>query len=147
MKIKEYLERIIEKGNRKDMEELSDMLDKAIYKVKDCDPEWYDKKCMKLYTMAYGKVLNEEMAKDIISEMEPYHMHWTLEQTRQVQVQNGLNNIRDIDFWVVMNSAYNDFQDLFEDNIDMYVKYTKNFILDKDGKEDKVFLYFTTIPK
>ena len=147
MKIKEYLERIIEKGDRKDMEELSDMLDKAIYKVKDCDPEWYDKKCMKLYTMAYGKVLNEEMAKDIISKMEPYHMHWTLEQTRQVQVQNGLNNIRDIDFWVVMNSAYNDFQDLFEDNIDMYVKYTKNFILDKDGKEDKVFLYYTTIPK
>jgi hypothetical protein len=147
MKIKEYLERIIEKGDRKDMEELSDMLDKAIYKVKDCDPEWYDKKCMKLYTMAYGKVLNEEMAKNIISKMEPYHMHWTLEQTRQVQVQNGLNNIRDIDFWVVMNSAYNDFQDLFEDNIDMYVKYTKNFILDKDGKEDKVFLYYTTIPK
>jgi hypothetical protein len=147
MKIKEYLERIIEKGDRKDMEELSDMLDKAIYKVKDCDPEWYDKKCMKLYTMAYGKVLNEEMAKNIISKMEPYHMHWTLEQTRQVQVQNGLNNIRDIDFWVVMNSAYNDFQDLFEDNIDMYVKYTKNFILDKDGKEDKVFLYYTTTPK
>lgn len=147
MQIKEYLEKIIEKGDRKDMEELSDMLDKAIYKVKDCDPEWYDKKCMKLYTMAYGKVLNEEMAKDIISKMEPYHMHWTLEQTRQVQVQNGLNNIRDIDFWVVMNSAYNDFHDLFEDNIDMYVKYTKNFILDKDGKEDKVFLYFTTIPK
>lgn len=147
MKIKEYLERIIEKGDRKDMEELSDMLDKAIYKVKDCDPEWYEKKCMELYIMAYGKVLNEEMAKDIISKMEPYHMHWTLEQTIQVQVQNGLNNIRDIDFWVVMNSAYNDFHDLFEDNIDMYVKYTKNFILDKDGKEDKVFLYFTTIPK
>lgn len=147
MQIKEYLEKIIEKGDRKDMEELSDMLDKAIYKVKDCDPEWYEKKCMKLYTMAYGKVLNEEMAEDIISKMEPYHMHWTLEQTRQVQIQNGLNNIRDVDFWVVMNSAYNDFHDLFEDNIDMYVKYTKNFILDKDGKEDKVFLYYTTIPK
>lgn len=147
MQIKEYLEKIIEKGDRKDMEELSEILDKAIYKVKDCDSEWYDKKCMKLYTMAYGKVLNEEMAEDIISKMEPYHMHWTLEQTRQVQIQNGLNNIRDVDFWVVMNSAYNDFHDLFEDNIDMYVKYTKNFILDKDGKEDKVFLYFTTIPK
>ena len=147
MKIKEYLERIIEKGDRKNMEELSDMLDKAIYKVKDCDPEWYEKKCMKLYTMAYGKVLNEEMAEDIISKMEPYHMHWTLEQTRQVQVQNGLNNIRDVDLWVVMNSAYSDYHDLFEDNLDMYVKYAKNFIMDEDGKEDKVFLYFTTIPK
>lgn len=147
MLIKKNLEKIIEKGDRKNMEELSDMLDKAIYKVKDCDPEWYEKKCMKLYTMAYGKVLNEEMAKDIITKMEPYHMHWTLEQTRQVQAQNGLNNIRDIDFWIVMNSAYNDFHDLFEENTDMYMKYAKNFIMDKDGKEDKVFLYFTTIPK
>lgn len=147
MHIKEYLEKIIEKGERKDMEELSEILDKAICKVKDCDPEWYDKKCMKLYTMAYGRVLNEEMAKDIIMKMEPYHMHWTLEQTRQVQTQNGLNNIRDIDFWVVMNSAYNDYHDLFEDNLDMYVKYAKNFIMDKDGKDDKVFLYYTTIPR
>lgn len=147
MKVKEYIARIIANGNSRDMEELSDMLDKAIYKVKDCDQEWYDKKCMKLYTMAYGKVLSEEMAKDIITKMEPYHMHWTLEQTRQVQTQNGLNNIRDIDFWIVMNSAYNDFHDLFDENIDMYIKYAKNFIMDEDGKEDKVFLYYTTIPK
>lgn len=147
MEVKEYLKKIIEKGDRNDMEELSEIFDKAIYKVKDCDPEWYNKKCMKLYTMAYGKVLNEEMAEDIISKMEPYHMHWTLEQTRQVQTQNGLNNIRDIDFWIVLNSAYNDYHDIFEENIDMYVKYAKNFIMDEDGKEDKVFLYFTTIPK
>lgn len=147
MNVKDYLIKIIERGKREDMEELSEIFDKAIYKVKDCDPDWYEKKCMKLYTMAYGKVLNEEMAKDIIAKMEPYHMHWTLEQTRQVQVQNGLNNIRDVDFWVVMNSAYSDYHELFEDNLEMYVKYAKNFILDKDGKEDKVFLYFTTIPK
>lgn len=147
MNVKDYLIKIIERGKKEDMEELSEIFDKAIYKVKDCDPEWYERKCMKLYTMAYGKELNEEMAKDIIVKMEPYHMHWTLEQTRQVQAQNGLNNIRDIDFWVVMNSAYNDFHDLFEDNTEMYVKYAKNFIMDEDGKEDKVFLYFTTIPK
>lgn len=147
MSIKEYLLKIIEKGKQEDMEELGEILDKAIYKVKDCDPEWYKKKCMKLYSMAYGNVLTEEMAKSIIEKMEPYHMHWSLEKTRQVQTQNGLNNIRDIDFWVVMNSAYNDFHDLFDENIEMYVRYAKNFIIDKDGKEDKVFLYFTTIPK
>lgn len=147
MKVKEYIARIIANGNSRDMEELSDMLDKAIYKVKDCDQEWYDKKCMKLYTMAYGKVLNEEMARDIIMKMEPYHMHWSLEQTKEVQVQKGLNGIRSVDFWIVMNSAYNDFHDLFGDDLDMYVKYSKNFIIDADGKDDKVFLYYTTIPK
>lgn len=147
MLVKDYLIKIIERGKREDMEELSEIFDKAIYKVKDYDLDWYEKKCMELYKMAYGNVLNEEMAKEIIEKMEPYHTHWTLEQTRQVQVQNGLNNIRDIDFWVVMNSAYNDYHDIFEENIDMYVKYAKNFIMDEDGKEDKVFLYFTTIPK
>lgn len=147
MNVKDYLIKIIERGKREDMEELSEIFDKAIYKVKDCDPDWYEKKCMKLYTMAYGKVLNEEMAKDIISKMEPYHMHWTLEQSKQIQAQNGLNNIRDIDFWITINSGYNDYHDLFDENIDMYVRYAKNFIMDKDGKEDKVFLYFTTIPK
>lgn len=147
MHIKEYLTKIIEKGKQDDMEELSDMLDESIHKVKECDPEWFEKKCMKLYTMAYGKILNEQMAKDIIMEMQPYHMHWTLEQTKEVQSQYGIDNIRDIDFWIVMNSAYNDFKDLFDDNIEMYIKYTKSFIMDKDGKDDKVFLYFTTIPK
>ena len=34
MKIKEYIERIIENGKSEDMEELSDMLDEAIMKVK-----------------------------------------------------------------------------------------------------------------
>ena len=46
-----------------------------------------------------------------------------------------------------MNSAYNDFRDLFDKDIEAYARYTKNFIMDKDAKEDKVFLYFTTIPK
>lgn len=147
MNVKDYLIKIIERGKREDMEELSEIFNKAIYKVKDCDPDWYERKCMKLYTMAYGKVLNEEMAKDIITKMEPYHMHWTLDQSKQIQAENGLNNIRDIDFWTTLNEGYNDYHDLFDENIDMYVKYAKNFIMDEDGKEDKVFLYFTTIPK
>lgn len=147
MNVKEYLVKIIEKGRQEDMEKLSVIFDEAIFKVKDCDIEWYDKKCMELYTMAYGKVLNEEMARDIITKMEPYHMHWTLEQSKQLQSENGLSNIRDIDFWITFNEGYNDYHDLFDENIDMYIKYTKNFIMDKDGKDDKVFLYFTTIPK
>lgn len=147
MHIKEYLAKIIEKGKQEDMNELSDMLNDSIHKVKECDPEWYNKKCMKLYTMANGYVLTEDMAKDIIMDMQPYHMHWSLEDTRQVQSQFDMNSIRDIDFWIVMNSAYNDFRDLFDDNIELYAKYTKSFIIDKDAKDGKVFTYFTSIPK
>ena len=147
MKIKEYLIRIISNGRKEDMEKLGDILDEAIYKVKECDEEWYEEKCMKLYTMAYGKVINEEMAKEIVDNMKPSGEHWDIEQTRQVQIQNGLNNIRDVDFYLVFNMAYNDYYDIFEDNTEMYIKYAKKFILDEDAKDDKVFLYFTTIPK
>jgi hypothetical protein len=46
-----------------------------------------------------------------------------------------------------MNSAYNDYHDLFAENVDYYVKYTNNFIKDEDAVDDKVYYYFTMIPK
>ena len=147
MHIKGYLTKIIEKGKQEDMEKLSVMLDEAIHKVKECDNDWFEEKCMELYVMAYGKTLTEDKARDIIINMQPYHMHWSLEETKQVQSQYSLESIRDIDFWIVMNSAYNDYKDLFGEDLEMYIKYTTNFIKDKDAKDDKVFLYYTTIPK
>lgn len=155
MKIKEYLEKIIEKGDNKYMEELSEILEKAMYKVKECDEEWYDKKCMKLYTMAYGRILNKEMAEEIIINMQPYHMHWTLEETESVRKMYDLGDIRDIDFWVVMNAKYNDNKDTVEKfipddsekQLEMYVCLARDFIKDKDAKEGKVFTYFTKIPE
>lgn len=147
MKIKEMLEQIIDRGDSQSMYKLNDMLDDLICDLKEEKPKLYEKYKMELYEMAYGKTLNEEMAKEIILKMEPYRMRWSLDETRQVQEQYGLGRIKDIDFWIVMNSAYNDFKDLFDDNLDMYVKYTKLFIQDKDSKDDKVFLYFTTMPK
>jgi hypothetical protein len=147
MHIKKYIEKIVDDGDKKEMEELSEMLEKAVCEIKEYDEELYEKYKMKLYRMAYGDVLTKEMAENIIMNMQPYHMHWSLEETKSVQEQYGLESIRDIDFWIVMNSAYNDYKDLFDDNIEMYAKYSKNFIKDEDAKEGKVFLYFTKIPK
>lgn len=64
-----------------------------------------------------------------------------------VKAQYGFMDIRDIDFWVVMNSAYNDYRDIFKENIEVYAKWSYAFIKDEDADEDKVFKYFTTIPK
>ena len=147
MKIKEMLDVIIDKGKSEDMYKLNNMLNELICDLKEQNPELYQEYKMDLYKIAYGKVLNQEMAEDIITSMNPYHMKWSLDETRQVQSQYDLERIRDIDFWVVMNSAYNDFRDLFDEDIEAYARYTKNFIIDKDAKEDKVFLYFTAIPK
>lgn len=46
-----------------------------------------------------------------------------------------------------MNSAYNDFHNLFDEDISKYVEYTKSFIKDEDAVEDKVYKYFTKIAK
>ena len=105
--------------------------------------------------MAYGKVLTKEMAEEIIVDMLPYHMRWSLEETEDVRKAYDLSDIRDIDFWIVLNAEYNDnketveyfIPDDSEKQLDMYVRLAKDFIKDKDAKEGKVFTYFTSIPK
>ena len=79
--------------------------------------------------------------------MKPYGMHWTLDQTESVRKSNGFSTIRPVDFWIVMNMAYNDYHNLFEEDVEQYAKYSKMFILDEDSEEDKVYTYFTEIPK
>ena len=146
MHIKKYIQMIVENGRQEDMEELSDILDETINIIKEYDHSLYDKYKMCLYKMAYGNSFDEEMAEDIIRNMKPYGMRFSIEDSRQIQSQFGLDNINPIDFWIVINSAYNDYRDLFEDNLEMYARYARDFIEDEDAKQDKVFVYFTTIP-
>lgn len=145
--VKKMIQKIANDGNINEMEELSDILDEVICVIKDYDEQLYEKYKMELYRMAYGDKLNEEMAEKIVSKMEPYKMRWSLDETRSMQEEYGIMDIDEYDFFVVINSAFNDFRNLFEDNIDMYIRYTEDFINDEDAKEGKVFRYFTTIVK
>lgn len=145
--VKKMIQKIANDGNINEMEELSDILDEVICVIKDYDEQLYEKYKMELYRMAYGDKLNEEMAEKIVSKMRPYKQRWSLEETRSMQEEYGIMDIDEYDFFVVINSAFNDFRNLFEDNIDMYIRYTEDFINDEDAKEGKVFRYFTTIPE
>ena len=152
--IKKYIEKIVENNNPEDMEELSEMLEEVIYKLKDYNEKCYEKYKMKLYIMAYGKVLTEEMAEEIVEDMRPSGEHWNMETTSSVKNQYSIRDISDVDFYVVMNAKYNDnrdtverFAETEEDRLDMYVSLTQDFILDPDAKEGKVFTYFIEIPK
>jgi hypothetical protein len=141
------INKIVEKEDTKDMEALSDILEDLLCELKENDHDKYKYYKMKLYEMAYGKVLNEEMAVKIVHNMKPYGCKWDLETTNEVKANYGLSNIRDIDFFVVMNSAYNDYKDIFDEDLDMYVKYSKDFILDEDANDYKVFIYMTKVAK
>lgn len=145
MDIEEYIEIIVQKGRLEDMEELSELLEDTMEIIKDYDSECYKEFEMKLYKMANGNRLNRKMAEEIVNKMRPYGRRWNIEETRQMQEQRGISNISDVDFFVVINSAYNDYQNLFGDNIEDYVRFTMDFIQDEDAKQDKVFLYYTEI--
>lgn len=144
MEIRHYVDKIMASGNQEKKDELIDMLSSII----DCWEE-EDKKELEnqLYEIAEGKMLNEEKAKSLIEAMRPSGMKWTLDETTNVKNQFGYDDIRPVDFWVVMNSAYNDYYDLFKDNVEYYARYAHGFIKDEDAVDDKVYYYFTMLPK
>lgn len=53
--------------------------------------------------------------------------------------------ITNVDFYVVMNMAWNDYKSVLGESVDNYVKFTKAFIKDEDAPEDKVYMYFTKV--
>ena len=148
--IRKYIEKIGENKKPEDMEKLGDMLADIIEAMKDSHPEMYEKYKMCLYTMAYGYVLTEDMAKEIVHNMKPYGEHWNIETTTAVKNNAGISDISDVDFYTVMNKTYNDnkdtvenFADTDERQLEMYISLTKDFVLDPDAKKGKVFKYFT----
>lgn len=147
MDVEKIIQVIVDNGKIEDMHELSDILEDTMEEIEKYDKECYDKYLMSLYKMAYGNVLNREMAEEIVSKMRPYGKRWSIEETKQMQEQYGIDDIRAVDFYIVLNSAFNDYRDLFGDDIEKYIKFTIDFIQDEDSKPDKIFLYYTQIPE
>lgn len=143
MEIKEYVKKIIALGTDK-QEEMADLICEMISDSKEKQAKEYKRE---LYEIAEGRVLNEEKARHLIEKMKPYGKKWELEETEAVKNGYGYTDIRPVDFWIVMNSAWNDYNDLFKDNVEWYAKFTYDFIKDEDALEDKVYYYFTMIPK
>lgn len=147
MDIEEYIKKIVENGRIEDMDRLSDMLEDTLEIIKEYDENCYKEYELELYKMAYGDNLNREMAKEIVEKMRPYGMRWAIEETTELQRQRGINDIPENDFFVVMNSAYNDYKDIFGEDVESYIRFTIDFIKDEDAKDGKVFFYFTEIAK
>jgi hydrogenase maturation factor HypE len=145
MDIEKCIDRIVSNGISEDMHKLNDILIDLLEFVEDYDEKTYKKYEMAIYEIAYGKKLTREMAESVVNKMKPYGMRWSFEESRQLMQEYGVNDVDEIDFFVVINSAFNDYRDLFNDNIDMYIKFAIDFIRDEDAKDGKVFIYFTQI--
>ena len=147
MSIKKYIKEISNNGNIEDMYKLTDMFIDLVDTLDQYDPKACKKYEMALYKIAYGNTFNDEMAQEIVNKMRPYGEKWSIEEVCEMLDQYGITNIKPTDFYIVINSAYNDYKDIFNEDIDMYIKFSVDFIEDEDAKNDKVFTYFTTIPK
>jgi hypothetical protein len=147
MKIRKYIRKIVDDGSQQEMEKLADILEEVIEDMQEFDPQSYNKYEMCLYKMAYGEQLTEELAQEIVNKMKPYGMRWSLDESEKIQRDYGMDNINPVDFFVVINSAFNDYRDLLQDDLSNYVKFTDAFINDEDAKKGKVFRYYTIIPK
>lgn len=145
MDIEDIIQVIVDGGDVQHMHMLSDILDDVLEEICKYDKEKYKQYELKLYKMAYGNTFTREMAEEIVSKMRPYAMKWSIEETQQIQSQYGINDISPADFFIVLNMAYNDYNNIFNENIEMYVRFVDDFVNDEDAKEDKVFNYFTQI--
>ena len=144
MRIKSYIDKIVENGKDEDMEKLSEMLVEITCKMKELHYDKYEYYKMCLYELAYGKTISDEMREEIVERIGE---HWTLAETETVRSKYGYSDILPNEFNVVMNMAYSDYSDVFGDNLDLYAKFSKAFIKDDDAKEGKVYIYFNQIPK
>lgn len=145
MKIKEYIAKIVSNGKEEDMEELSEMLDETIIKLKSYSPECYKKYKMKLFGMAYDYKFDKELAEEMVHKMKPIGEKWSLETIMDLKDKYTTDYC---DFYVVINSLANDYGEIINtEDIDTYIKMANAFIHDGDAIEHKVWKYFTTIPK
>ena len=147
MKIERYIRKIVEDGDQKEMEELSDILVEVVDIIKKYDKDCYNDYKMRLYKMAYGDKLTADMAEDIVRDMKPSGERWSIEQTEQMQRDYGFEHIDSVEFYAVMNMSFNDFRNVFGDNIDTYIRYTEAFINDEDAGPHKVTKYMLIIPE
>ena len=147
MKVKTMIEKIIEDGDSEKMYKLNDMLNELICDLKVHNPKMYHDYKTCIYELAYGKIILPEKAEEIVNNMLPYGEHYDMEMVKQIMRDNNFK-YEISDFYLVLNSIYNDYFNVFgEESDETYIKMSKSWLDDKDAIEDKVYIYFTNIVK
>lgn len=129
-----------ERGSHEDIIALAEVSEMLLDSIKETEPEFYNHAESILYEGLHGKKLTPELAEKLIHCMKPHGMKWTEAQTTEVMHQYGFD-FEPVDFWYVMNMAYNDYYEMFGEDIEKYAKWSKLFIDDPDAKEGKVYIY------
>jgi hypothetical protein len=135
-----------ERAAHEDICALAEVSEMLLDSIKETEPEFYEHAESVLYEAYYGKKLTRELAEKIIHNMKPYGMKWTEEQTTSVMKQHSFD-FEPVDFWFVMNMAYNDYYKMFDDDVEKYAMWSNLFIDDPDAPSGKVYIYAIKISK
>lgn len=140
---KVYVEKIDFAMHKDKIKELIDML---MCDAKTKNHHLYEHIEGEMYEMAYGKKINEEMAKKWVDNMKPVGRYWTMEETTKTMVDLGYNHDK-IDFFVVANMMKNDYSDLTTEDDTLALKMAHDWLNDKDAKDCKLYQYWKHVIK
>ena len=150
--MEEYIEKIIAQGNDEDMHCLRKMLIKSLHEVKEHNPDMYKDFEMKLYVLANGEVLTDEVKEEWVEHMEP-KAKWTKAEVESVVATRGIQ-IPVSSAYVIMNMLYSDFKDVLgsgdDETLNNYVNAMKLWYYDVDAEhseEHKLFKYYYNVVK
>ena len=107
-KIKEYMDKIIEKGEVHDMEKIEEYFYKLMCKVDMIDHEMTKWIKDEMFIMANGKVLTHDM-------INYDDFKWSCEETDEVMKQYGWN-LPSVEFNYIANKFYNIYHEFIEDD-------------------------------
>lgn len=127
-------------------EHITDIIDMLICNAKETDVELYNHIESLLYEMAYGKMLNKEMAVKWVENMRPRGEHWTMDDTTNAMKSMGYS-LDPTEFFVVVNMMYNDYYDLVKDNESLALELAEDWLTDEDSKECKLYEYWKHVIK
>jgi hypothetical protein len=147
MDIEEIIQVIVDNGRIEDMRTLSDMLEDTLEELQNYDKECYDKYMMRLYVLAHGKVLTDNMKREWVKKMRPMSK-WTEEEVKNIVSQYGFE-VPYMSAFVILNMLYSDMESAFgdgndEESLKRYLRGTRDWYFDEDAKvdgEEKLFNY------
>lgn len=98
----------------------------------------------------FDRKMADEWAKSMRNADGTKGPHWTIEKTRELQKQYGIN-CDEIEFWAVVNSIYSDYCEVLKKNnvsaLEVYACMAKAWIEDGDAVPNKAAAYFTYVVK
>lgn len=140
---KKYL-KDIEFDEHKD--DLIDVIDMIMCIIQEKEDKLYNHTKIKLYEMAYGKTINENMAIDWVKNMKPKGEHWNIEESTEAMRDLDIQ-CEQLDFYVVANMMYNDYYNIVKGDETLALRLADDWLNDEDAKKDKLYEYWKHIVK